>query len=62
VEDGKAGYLIPIRDPLAIAEKLELLFNNRVLLTEMRQAAKSKAQSLVWSDYRRRIVEVVNSI
>jgi len=61
VEDGKAGYLIPIRDPQAIAEKLELLFNNRVLLTEMRQAAQSKAQSLTWAHYRKRIVEITEA-
>jgi glycosyltransferase involved in cell wall biosynthesis len=61
VEDGKAGYLIPIRDPQAIAEKLELLFNNRVLLTEMRQAAQSKAQSLTWTYYRKRIVEITEA-
>jgi glycosyltransferase involved in cell wall biosynthesis len=61
VEDGKAGYLIPIRDPQAIAEKLEMLFNNRVLLNEMRQAAQSKAQSLSWTDYRQRIVEITEA-
>jgi glycosyltransferase involved in cell wall biosynthesis len=62
VEDGKAGYLVPIRDPSAIANKLELLFKNKDLLIEMGKAAKSKAQSLTWADYRMRIVEIAKSV
>jgi glycosyltransferase involved in cell wall biosynthesis len=62
VEDGKAGYLVPIRDPNAIANKLEQLFKNKDLLIEMGKAAKSKALTLSWSNYRERIVEIAKSV
>ena len=59
VEDGSAGFLVPVRDPQAIAEKLECLARDRSLLEEMSLAALKKARSLSWADYRLRIVEVV---
>lgn len=62
VADEKAGFLVPIRNPNAIAEKLEMLFKNRELLDEMGKAAESQAQSLTWSDYQKKIVEIVKTI
>jgi glycosyltransferase involved in cell wall biosynthesis len=59
LEDGVDGFLVPIRSPEAVAEKLERLASDRSLLAEMSQAALKKARSLSWADYRRRIVEVV---
>jgi glycosyltransferase involved in cell wall biosynthesis len=61
LEDGTAGFLVPIRSPEAIAEKLECLACDRSLLEEMGRAARAKARALSWADYRRRIVEVVAS-
>jgi starch synthase len=60
IEEGVEGFLVPIRDSAAIMEKLERLARDRNLLEEMSQAALRKASSLSWSDYRRRIVEVVS--
>jgi glycosyltransferase involved in cell wall biosynthesis len=62
VEDGKAGYLIPIRDPQAIAEKLEILNRDRGLLASMGNAAKEKASQLTWATYRAKIAETVESL
>lgn len=62
VEDGKAGFLVPIRDPGAIAEKLEFLFRNRALLSEMKTAAHAKSQQVTWQNYRRGLVEVINNL
>jgi glycosyltransferase involved in cell wall biosynthesis len=61
VEDGAAGFLVPIRSPEAIAEKLERLAGDRNLLEEMGEAARAKARDLSWADYRRRIAEVVST-
>jgi glycosyltransferase involved in cell wall biosynthesis len=61
VEDETAGFLVPMRDPQAIAEKLELLAGNPELREQMSEAARSKARRLSWENYRRRIVEVVAS-
>lgn len=57
--DGEDGFIVPIRDPQAIAEKLELLHRDRERLADMSEAARKKAEGLKWADYRRRIVEVV---
>jgi glycosyltransferase involved in cell wall biosynthesis len=59
LEDGVDGFIVPIRNPEAIAEKLEHLASDRSHLAEMSQAALKKARSLSWVEYRRRIVEVV---
>ena len=62
LEDGTAGFLVPIRAPEAIAEKLDLLAKNRHLIEQMSEAARAKARELSWADYRRRIAEVVTCI
>lgn len=59
VEDGTAGFLVPIRDPGAIAEILKFLFKNRNQLIRMKEAAQIKARQVTWSAYRRRLVEVI---
>jgi glycosyltransferase involved in cell wall biosynthesis len=59
MEDCIDGFIVPIRNPEAIAEKLEHLASDRSHLAEMSQAALKKARSLSWVEYRRRIVEVV---
>ena len=62
VEDGKAGFLIPIRDPQAIAEKLTYLFNNRDVLKEMKVAAYKKSQQVTWQNYRNSLVAIINNL
>jgi starch synthase len=59
--DGEDGFIVSIRDPQAIAGKLELLHRDRSRLAAMSDAARKKAESLAWADYRRRIVEVVTA-
>jgi glycosyltransferase involved in cell wall biosynthesis len=59
VEDGRAGFLIPIRDPQAIAERLELLYHDRERLAAMSEAARRKAKSLTWESYRERVAAFV---
>ncbi|WP_263380244.1 glycosyltransferase family 4 protein [Granulicella paludicola] len=50
--DGVEGYIVPIRDPKALADRLQQLVENRDLLARMRRAAKAKvAQIGGWSDY-----------
>lgn len=57
--DGEDGFIVPIRDPQAIAEKLELLHRDRERLAAMSGAASKKAKSLTWGRYRQGVVEVV---
>ena len=61
IEDGRDGYLVPIRSAAAIAEKLELLRCEPTRLAAMREAAHAKAASWTWADYRRRLVSHLQS-
>jgi glycosyltransferase involved in cell wall biosynthesis len=56
VVEGQTGFLIPIRCPEAIAEKISWFADNRPILPEMRTAARNKARQYDWGDYRRKIV------
>jgi len=57
--EGEDGFLVPIRNPQAIAEKLELLHRDRERLAAMSEAALRKAKTLTWESYRRGVVSVV---
>lgn len=60
--EGEDGFIVPIRDPQAIAEKLELLHRDRDRLATMSEAARKKAQTLTWESYRQGIVSVVREV
>lgn len=52
VTDGVNGYIVPVRDPAAIADRLEQLFTNPGLLgTLQRNAASLSAADLSWDAY-----------
>ena len=61
IEDGRDGFLVPIRSAAAIAEKLELLHREPTRLAAMREAASAKAASWTWANYRRLLVEHLHS-
>lgn len=44
VDDGKNGYLIPVKDSKALAEKLHLLIEDKVLREEMGKHSRQKAE------------------
>ncbi len=57
IEEGKEGFIVPIRDPEAIKTKLLFLYENPRVLAEMGQAARKRAQAgSSWSDYGDRVV------
>lgn len=62
IDDGKDGFIVPIRSASAIAEKLELLQQNPARLREMRSAAQRKAAAMSWETYRQRLVEVAREV
>jgi glycosyltransferase involved in cell wall biosynthesis len=56
ITHGKDGFVVPIRSPEAIAERLELLYRNEELREEMSRAALAKARSeLSWETYANRL-------
>jgi len=56
---GETGFLVPIRSPEAIAEKIAWLADHREVLPGMRVAAMKKAEEYPWLRYRNRILSAL---
>lgn len=55
IEDGKEGFIVPIRDPAAIAARLELLHDEPERLQEMSRQARLCARRFTWENYQARL-------
>lgn len=62
INDGSEGFLIPVRSPEIIAEKLEFLLQNREVCEGMGYAAASKARELTWQKFRNGIIAYYKSL
>jgi glycosyltransferase involved in cell wall biosynthesis len=51
IDEGKTGFLVPIRAPEAIAASIERLADDRTLLEAMSEAALRKAAEYTWEAY-----------
>ena len=60
-DDGRDGFIVPIRSADAIAARLTELAEDRGLLAEVSQAARQKAASFRWEEYQDRLVEAVKA-
>lgn len=60
VEEGRTGFLVPIRSPAAIAERLSWFRDHRKELEHMRPHAFRKAAETGWSRYEARVVEAAS--
>jgi glycosyltransferase involved in cell wall biosynthesis len=60
VEHGKTGFLIPIRSPEVLADRIVWFAEHRSELDAMRPAAKAKALATGWSRYEKRIEDAVS--
>lgn len=61
VDEGITGFLVPVRDAGAIAEKIEWFAANRALLQRMRDETREKAAQYKWKDYCNTIIEATAS-
>jgi starch synthase len=59
ITDGDNGFIVPIRDPAAIQERIERVLDDRERLESMQQEALSTARRHTWAQHRSRICEVV---
>jgi glycosyltransferase involved in cell wall biosynthesis len=60
VEEGKTGYLVPIRDAAAIRTAIETLARmGEADYLSMREAARAKALSFTWDAYRERLSALI---
>lgn len=56
VEEGKTGFIVPVRAPHAIADKLAFLADHRDALEAMRVHAIAKAAAASWTDYQTQVL------
>jgi glycosyltransferase involved in cell wall biosynthesis len=52
MEDHKHGFIVPIRNSLALAEKIEWCIRNKAQLFDMGQAAALKVRDYTWQAFR----------
>ena len=63
IKNGENGFIVPIRDGIAINENITYLFNNRRALEIMKvKAIDSVNTGFTWDDYGNRYAEFINSI
>jgi len=60
--DGRDGYVVPIRNAAAVAEKLAFLHENRDTCAAMGVAAAKTVKKLNWENYGRRCVGFYNNL
>lgn len=56
IEHGVQGFVVPIRDPAAIATHLETLATDQLLLEGMSAAALQRATACSWGRYRQKLL------
>jgi alpha-maltose-1-phosphate synthase len=62
ISDGRDGFIVPIRDVEAIAEKLELFLQHPEILPVMSRAAFLKARRCSWECYGHRLAALVGQV
>jgi glycosyltransferase involved in cell wall biosynthesis len=61
VESGKTGFLVPIRSPEMIADRLAWFADHRAKTREMGEAACAKAETYSWTEYGARIASAIRA-
>ncbi len=56
VRDGEEGFIVPVRDASALADRLEQLITDRRLRESMSRAARKHAGELTWSHFGERLL------
>lgn len=59
IAEGETGFLVPIRSPEAIAEKINWFLENRSEIRRMGNTAQAHAQKISWDNYGARIIEAI---
>jgi glycosyltransferase involved in cell wall biosynthesis len=61
VRDGIDGFVVPVRDAHAIADRLERLYRDPELRTQMGRNARARAEHYGWDAYARRVADVLTA-
>jgi len=62
VRDGLDGFIVRARDPDALAEKIEYLYNNGDALHQMSVQARSRALQFTWDSYGENLISAYKKI
>lgn len=62
IDEGETGFLIPMRSPEAIAEKINWFAEHRQELEQMRELTQQKAKEKTWQRYTQVILEAIKSV
>jgi glycosyltransferase involved in cell wall biosynthesis len=62
ITEGETGFLVPIRAPEAIAEKINWCATNRASISGMAIAAQRRASELTWHDYGEKVLAAIRSL
>jgi glycosyltransferase involved in cell wall biosynthesis len=62
VVEGITGFLVPIRDPEELAQKISWCGSHRVEVAEMGRAARSLAMLYTWDRYTDKVVSVLEEV
>ncbi|KXB09558.1 hypothetical protein AKJ60_00085 [candidate division MSBL1 archaeon SCGC-AAA385M11] len=63
IDEGKEGFVVPIRDVAALKEKILYLYENPEICREMGQAAKEKvSEGFTWNEYGQKMIEEYKKI
>jgi len=62
VIEGKTGFLVPIRSPEKIAEKLAWFNHNRQALPAMKEAAMQHAATYTWKNYGDVVIDAIRKL
>jgi glycosyltransferase involved in cell wall biosynthesis len=61
VRDGVEGYIVPIRNPEAIADSIMKIVNDPEKLREFSKNAEKRAKQYSWEEYGKRLVRIIES-
>lgn len=62
IAEGETGFLVPIRAPEAIAEKINWCATNRATISGMAIAAQRRANELTWHGYGEKVLAAIRSL
>jgi glycosyltransferase involved in cell wall biosynthesis len=62
IDEGRTGFLVPIRSAEAIAAKIAWFADHRDALPSMRKAARAKAAEYTWQRYGEKVVATVRTV
>ena len=59
VRDGVDGFIVPERDPVALAKAINEIISDRSLRKKMSEAARENARHYTWENYAKRLIPAV---